>query len=212
LYWLAVIIFPSYRYEIEGSFLVIRRQVLGRIPFGTARVPLADISAVEQTLGRIPWGATLRGRPLAREGVVLVLQARHRLRKLYVTPDNPEAFVSQLVEFTTIMPPGPPRAIGTVLNRVPVWVADLLAMISGGLTIPLLVVPRSVVNLPGGIVVVGVGSALILAMVFLMVFDSARRPAKNRSPWFTLWPTAIIIIFPLAWLYYMIEWRPRHRE
>jgi uncharacterized membrane-anchored protein len=211
--WLALVCFSHYLYEIQGEWLIVRRRALGGIPLGTTRIRLDDIHVIERSVAQVPWGALLRGSPLAREGVVIALDPRHRPQRIYLAPRDPAKLVSELASLTraTVIEV-PTRDVRTFLDLCPLWLADLWAVMSGVLTALALTLPRSMAENSGGWIFVCLTVASMVAMVLLMMYDSLRAPRGAESRLSTLWPFLVVFLFPSAWLYYVVEWRRRHRH
>ena len=211
LCWLAVVTFASWTCQIQDGMLVIRRRIFRRISLGATVVPLDDLRALERTTGRVPFGALLRGSPLAREGLVIVLKTGRRPRKVYTSPSDPDSLASQLAALTGAEVTAPKPGVRTFLDLGPLWLADLLALASAVSTGLALAIPRSIADFPGGPIMIAVAGALLVSMVLLMMHDSLRNPRARGSPWSALWPVVIVFAFPSAWLYYLLIWRRGHR-
>lgn len=88
---LVLYVFGAYSYSIAEGELVIRWRVLG-MPFGSRRIPVGQI----EELRRFDWksdlfpGFEIWGR-LLRGHAWVIVRRTGLLRKIYVTPPDPEA-------------------------------------------------------------------------------------------------------------------------
>jgi hypothetical protein len=212
--YLVFFILPSYSYELGPEALVIHRRILGRVPFGTFRIRVADIKAVERSgLGLVPFGTLRYGWQPAREGVVLVLRRPRYLfwSGVLVTPPDPEAFLAELHRLTGAEP-GPPLPRGrTPLDRVPLWAADSLSVASATVVAVgyALTATHALSASQGSLGLYLLASAPALSLWALMFFDGIRSLALTRERRYALWLAGLVAFALLAWLYYWVEWRPR---
>jgi len=217
---LGVWVFPSYSYAVMDGVLVARRKIFRWIPFGTRRLSIESIQKAEPSgLGRVPVGALLWGSPFALQGVLLTLSIRRLVvwRKIYVTPPDPGGFISELEGLL----PCQARAVDAVSRRVrlphALWVTDVAVAISAacfGAAIVILRVDdlREAVfgSLHGKVFALAAG-ALMLATVLWLWMHCMRNLVKSRDLRLAFWVILIILAYPVAWVYYLAEWRPRRR-
>lgn len=91
-----------FKYTFEPEHLLLRWYLPGGLRFGTRRIPYARIEGVRPISSRLDlWGVGESwGNVFSRKGRVLVLSPsffrRGPLRKVWITPDDPEAFAAEL--------------------------------------------------------------------------------------------------------------------
>ncbi len=223
LLYLPVYVFPRFDYQIEDDVLVVRRFILGGVPFGRWRVKLTRFRKARLSVMRIPARARVLGRMYSFKGVVLVPMKRRWLGKgsVYITPDDPTAFIGEIsaalvgcATGSASLPPGPPP----FLASVPRWVTDLLALatalpasiaacrlfywIRGGEFLghaPTVTVHTLAMSL----------LVLVVAVCVWMVCDAFRELRRTGGYRYLIWLLVMILLFPSAWLFYLAEWRPR---
>ncbi len=214
-------IFARYSYEIGDEFLLIRRRVLGGIPFGVIRVRLDGIRAVEAVQsGWSPPGILIYGYLYASEAVLVTLRRRRYLlfRRILVTPDDVGGFIRDIVARSGAVETGPPPGVRTFLDRLPLRVVDAFAALSGLALLALLLVLLArlawAANLLGpghawGAALVAAAAGLVLCMGLFMLLDCVRAATSEEGPVLYLWLVGILVVVPLAWVYYVLLWRPR---
>jgi len=221
-----VYVFPRFTYELTAEHLRIRRYVLGRIPLGKWSVRLTQVRDARQTFLSIPPTARLLGRPYSAWGVVLVLDTRGLLgrRKVFVTPDSPAQFVEEVRRAAGLprgegesRPGKPDRALGAGIT--PRWLTDAPVACSGVLAFYVLqkgsylhatyILVHSFGHLPFGHAL-AIGAMIVISAVCVwMIVDSMIALFRTHNMRFLVWLIAIFVLFPAAWLYYVLEWRPR---
>ena len=229
LWHATVYVFARFTYVIEGRTLVARRYILGRVSLGRWRVDLAQIRDARPSVLRIPPRARKLGIPYSLRGVLLVAGHQGWLGKgdVYVTPDDPDAFIRTVREALgpAVEPaPAPAGPAVPLLAGVPRWLTDLFAVLCG---LPALIVAAHVgtFSVGGAFLRLGARSALgealavleIAAVAFMcgwMIVDAYRKLRRESSARYLIWLVAMFAYFPTAWLYYLLEWRPAsaHRE
>jgi len=214
--------FHSHSYDVQGGFLVIRRRMLWRIPFGTIQVRLDDIGniAVSSPI-RMPGLILVYGCVLAPDGLLLTLKRRRHLvfRRILLTPDDLNGVLEAITSRIEIAPPTPPAAARPLLNRVSQRSLDAFAALSGislGMVLALTAglvwgwdVLESLLGHPAGIVTFVVLSCLAITMGSLMWFSCLREVATGVRGGRLAWLIVVTFLPPLAWAYYLLVWRPR---
>ena len=221
-----VYVFPRFTYELTAEHLRIRRHVLCRIPLGKWSVRLAQVRDARRTFLYIPPTARILGRAYSTQGVVLVLDTRGLLgrRKVFVTPDSPAQFVEE-VRRAAGLPSGedessagkPDRALaGSVVPR---WLSDAVVACSGVLVFYVLNkgsylhTTYILVHLFGQLPLayaLAIGATIVISAVRLwMIADSVVALCRTHDTRFLVWLIATFLLFPAAWIYYVLEWRPR---
>jgi len=219
-------VFPRFTYELTADHLRIRRYVLCRIPLGKWSVRLRQVRDARQTWIWIPPAARILGRVYSAGGVVLVLDTRGLLgrRKVFVTPDSPAQFVEE-VRRAAGLPSGesesragkPDRALAAGVG--PRWLTDALLACSGVLVLYVLskgsylhttyILVHLFGQLPSGHAL-AIGAMIVISAVPVwMVADSGMALFRTHKTRYIVWMIAVFLLFPAAWLYYVLEWRPR---
>ena len=208
--YLAVLVLPVYSYAVVGRVLVIRRRILWRVPFGTFRIPFDDIRAVERSgFGRVPMAILSYGWLFAPDGLVLTLRKPRHLfwRRVFIAPPNPDALIALLSEAAGVTHTIPSPVLRTPLDRVPVWVGGILAVLS---VVCFAAFTRLVPPVPGlSRLPVATQVAPTLLIWMLMLLDAVRSLSLEKHYRFLVWIVLIIVFCPLAWPYYLVEWRVR---
>lgn len=217
-----VVFFHSHSYDVEGEFLVIRRRMLWRIPFGTIRVRLDDISNVEVSSPiRMPGLILVYGSVLASDALLLTLKRRRHLvyGRILLTPDDLSGLLEAVTSRIETAHPGPPATARPLLYQVSQRTVDALAAFSGisfavvlALTGGLLWgwdLARLLLGHWLGVVALVLLSASAITIGSLMWFSCLRDAATGVRGGRLAWLVAVSFLPPLAWAYYLLVWRPR---
>jgi hypothetical protein len=218
---LLLVVLARYSYEVTDEHLVIRRWTLGLIPAGTMKIPLEDIESAE--LLRTGW--TLFPDFLAYVGfgacgLVLLSLKRPRYRLFWgvvLGPEDAAGLMNEIIARTGAK--DLTRGGEMILERLPLWLADALAVLAALLPLALL---STVVagGISGSDFLAPMGSSGRMAVIILvtictaslplaMSIDAARTASLTEDPVFYVWAVGIILLPPLGWVYYLRVWRPR---
>jgi hypothetical protein len=212
----------SHSYEVRAGVLIIRRRMLWFIPFGTIHIRLEDIRAVEVSGPfRFPSLLLIYGCVFAPDGLLLTLKRRRHVLfpRILITPDDLPTLMDEIADQIDVRPPVA-RARGRPLtDRVPLRLLDAFALVSAVSFGFLLVVTASpawgwdlrpsALTRPAGIAVLVMLSVLALSMLLLMWAGLLRATLGRRRFGAVAWLLAVSLIPPLAWVYYVIKWRPQ---
>jgi len=218
LVYVGVVILPVFEYRFGDSVLTIRRRAFRVLPSGTWHVQLANILRAERTgFWRFPLrGETYcAGRWWAREGVVLTLkQAVDGFDRVYVTPPDSALFVAEMAGRLgdAILAPAPPPTDAE--RRLATRRGDALASVAAvSFCVCLTITVGGVLGLfaeSGAALVAAIACMVVfLPMVLWMWYDCVIALGEKRQRRLAFWLLAQFLFFPSAWLYYLIEWRPR---
>jgi hypothetical protein len=152
----------------------------------------------------------------AREGVLLVLrQALDGFERIYVTPASPESFMAELAGRLgeAVLQPAPPPSAAQ--KRAAVKRGDAVALVSAvalvvwfsiltGESLGLFALTRRL------LIVATFCMAASLPMVLWMLSDCATTLGERRQGRLGLWLAVMFFFFPIAWPYYLLEWRVRN--
>jgi hypothetical protein len=217
--YLGLVVLPAFEYRFYDGILTIRRRAFRVLPAGTWRVHLANVLRAEHTgLWRSPLrGETYcAGRVWAREGVLLVLrQALDGFERIYVTPASPESFMAELARRLgdAVLQPAPPPTAAQ--RRAAVKRGDAVALVSAvalvvwlsiitGESLVLFALTRRL------LIVAACCMAASLPMVVWMLSDCVYTLGERRQGRLGLWLAVMFFFFPIAWPYYLLEWRVRN--
>ena len=101
----AYYLFGSFTYEFNEGGLVMRRKILGGIPFGSRALQFSDVKEVRRFGGAADWwrGADVYGRLFLQPGV-LVIMRKGAVRRIYITPSQPDEFIRKLQAVCQVAP------------------------------------------------------------------------------------------------------------
>jgi len=211
--YLVFVVFPDHQYEITPTSLRMEYRVLKRVRLSKREIRFEDIKDVRRLGFLIPPGVWAYGNVFKpRSGVLLILRRRLLFwRRVFITPADPDAFVSELRRRL-----GLAGAAADSRKPLPLWATDScgaafvvgMAMLYAG--------PRSAaMQYPSKhvleFILILAALAAMLLFCLWMWGDSLTQWDEQKRARFAAWAATIILCFPTALLYYVIESRPRRR-
>jgi hypothetical protein len=223
---LLLVVLARYSYEVTDEHLVIRRWKLGFVPAGTMKIPLEDIESVELLrIGRMLFPGYLRYAASfgLHDFVVLSLKRpRYRLFwRVVLGPEDAAALMNGIIPRTGAKDVTRRAEERPILDRLPLWVADGLMVLAGLLPLALIGISiaaaggisgRGFLAMMGSdafLVVSVLVTVYVVSVLLAMAMDAARTAFLMEDPVFYVWLIGIVLLPPLAWVYYLRVWRPR---
>ncbi len=99
--FLILYVFSSFSYELQTDSLVVRWRLPGGIPFNTKTIRIADIADIHRFRfpADIGGGVEIWGNVAIKKGV-LIRTSTGLFRRLYITPDDSDAFIERVRELS----------------------------------------------------------------------------------------------------------------
>ena len=95
----AFYLFGSFTYDFSQDAVVVKRKIFFGIPYGQRTIRFVEIIEVRRFGNSRDWllGAQVFGRLFFRPGVIVVTK-RGLIRRIYLTPQQPDEFIQGLRE------------------------------------------------------------------------------------------------------------------
>jgi hypothetical protein len=208
-----------FTYHVAGGQILIRRYILGRVPAGTWVISLDAVAGARRSVLWIPLTARILGNPYSLHGVVVTAR---RGRPFYLTPMNPDEFIREINLAVRAKSEAPRPTVLRRRCRAPVWLTDLVALAaaipftvalarhdySGALVIIGAVVHSWDATASHGGYLMETLPALPLLLLAWMIADAFVEMRRTAQPRFAIWIVLMFALFPVTWLYYLVERRP----